>query len=46
MDRVLVRLINLHKRNLSTALYKWREFTDKKYMRVLDRETENLLNEN
>lgn len=32
MQRVKLRLINLHKQNLSKALFKWKEVTDKKHL--------------
>lgn len=46
MDRILIRMINLHKRNLATSFFKWKQYTDKIHMRELDIETENLQNEN
>jgi len=46
MQRVKLRLINLHKQNLSKALFKWKEITDKKHLIVLSKQTEDLLNEN
>jgi len=46
MERVKIRLINLHKQNLSKALFKWKEFADKRHMKELDVATEDLQNEN
>ena len=46
MQRVKLRLINLHKQNLSKALFKWKEAADKKHMMKLDVMTEDLQNEN
>lgn len=46
MQRVKLRLINLHKQNLSKALFKWKEATDKKHLQVLAVQTEDLMNEN
>jgi hypothetical protein len=38
--------VNLHKQNLSKALFKWKEATDKKHMARLAVITEDLQNEN
>ena len=46
MDRVKMRLINLHKQNLSRALFKWKEVADKKNMMELAVTTEDMQNEN
>ena len=46
MDRVKLRLINLHKQSLSKALFKWKEHSDKKHMVQLAVATEDLQNEN
>lgn len=46
MQRVKLRLVNLHKQNLSKALFKWKETTDKKHMARLAVITEDLQNEN
>ena len=46
MNRVKLRLIELHKRNLSTAFFKWKETADKKTMVELVAFTEDLANEN
>jgi uncharacterized protein YutD len=46
MDRVKLRLINLHKQNLSKALFKWKEAIDKKHMIRLAVLTEDLQNDN
>ena len=46
MDRVKLRLINLHKQNLSKALFKWKETIDKKHMVRLAVLTEDLQNDN
>jgi len=46
MDRVKLRLINLHKQSLSKALFKWKEHSDKKHMVQLAVMTEDLQNEN
>ena len=45
MDRVKLRLINLHKQSLSKALFKWKEGSDKKQMVQLAVATEDLQNE-
>jgi hypothetical protein len=46
MQRVKLRLINLHKQSLSKALFKWKEATDKKQLQALAVQTEDLVNEN
>lgn len=46
MTRVKLRLIELHKRNLSSAFFKWKESIDKKVMMDLVTFTEDLVNEN
>lgn len=46
MQRVKLRLINLHKQSLSKALFKWKEATDKKHLVKLAVLTEDLQNEN
>lgn len=46
MQRVKLRLIELHKRSLSGAFFKWKETIDKKHMVELVSFTEDLMNEN
>ncbi len=46
MQRVKLRLIQLHKRGLSHAFFKWKESIDKKHMVELVTFTEDLMNEN
>ena len=46
MKRIKLRLIELHKRNLSAAFFKWKESVDKKVMVELVAFTEDLANEN
>ena len=46
MQRVKLRLVNLHKQSLSKALFKWKEATDKKHLKKLAVMTEDLQNEN
>jgi len=46
MNRMKLRLIELHRRNLSVAFVKWREGTDRKHMVQLLGVTEDLINEN
>lgn len=46
MQRTKLRLIELHKRNLSHAFFKWKESIDKKHMVELVSFTEDLVNEN
>jgi len=46
MNRVKLRLIELHKRNVSYAFFKWKESIDKKHMVELVSFTEDLMNEN
>lgn len=46
MNRIKLRLIELHKRTLSGAFYKWKESADKKHMVELMSFTEDLINEN
>ena len=46
MGRMKLRLIELHRRNLSIAFTKWREGSDRKRMVDLLRVTEDLMNEN
>lgn len=46
MQRVKLRLIELHKRSLSGAFFKWKETIDKKHMVELMTFTEDLMNEN
>ena len=46
MNRVKLRLIEAHKRNLTKAFYKWKESIDKKHMIELVSFTEDLQNEN
>jgi hypothetical protein len=46
MQRVKLRLVNLHKQSLSKALFKWKEACDKKHMVKLAVMTEDLQNEN
>jgi len=46
MDRLKLRLINLHKQTLAKALYTWKEHCDQKHMGKLSVETEDLMNEN
>jgi DNA primase len=41
-----LRLIELHRRNLSIAFTKWREGSDRKRMVDLLRVTEDLMNDN
>ena len=46
MNRAKIRLIELHRRNLSVAFSKWREGSDRKHMVELLRNTDDLINEN
>jgi hypothetical protein len=46
MGRMKLRLIELHRRNLSIAFTKWREGSDRKRMLDLLRVTEDLMNDN
>lgn len=46
MNRSKLRLIELHRRNLSDAFGKWREGADRKHMVHLLGITEDLMNEN
>ena len=46
MDRVKLRLINLHKQSLSKALFKWKEACDKRHLMQLAVMTEDLQNDN
>jgi gas vesicle protein len=46
MDRMKLRLINLHKQSLSKSLFKWKEAIDKKHMTRLAVLTEDLQNDN
>jgi hypothetical protein len=46
MGRMKLRLIELHRRNLSIAFTKWREGSDRKRMVDLLRVTEDLMNDN
>ena len=40
-----LRLINLHRQNCSKALYKWKEATDRRNLKMLAVTTEDLQNE-
>lgn len=42
MQRVKLRLVNLHKQRLSKVLFKWKEAADKKHMAKLAVMTEDL----
>lgn len=46
MQRIKLRLIELHKKNLTKAFFKWKEAIDKKHMVELVTFTEDLVNEN
>lgn len=46
LNRTKLRLIELHKRNLSQAFFKWKETIDKKHMVEMVAFTEDLVNEN
>lgn len=46
MNRIKLRLIETHKRNLSRLFYKWKENIDKKHVVELVSFTEDLINEN
>jgi hypothetical protein len=46
MQRTKLRLIELHKRNLTKAFFKWKEAADKKHMIELVSFTEDLVNDN
>lgn len=46
MQGMKLRLIELHRRNLSIAFTKWREGSDRKRMVDLLRVTEDLMNDN
>lgn len=46
MNRIKLRLIELHKRSLSHAFFHWKENIDKKHMVELVSFTEDLMNEN
>lgn len=46
MNRAKLRLIELHRRNLSVAFVKWREGSDRRHMVELLGHTEDLINEN
>jgi hypothetical protein len=41
-----LRMIELHKRNLSAVFFKWKEMCDKKQMVEMVSFTEDLVNEN
>ncbi len=45
MNRMKLRLIELHRRNLSVAFSKWREGSDRKRMVELLVVTEDLMND-
>lgn len=42
MERTKLRLVNLHKQNLSKALFKWKEAADKKSLKHLEVMAEDL----
>lgn len=46
MNRTKLRLIELHKRNLSAAFYKWKEASDKKHIVEMVGFSEELMHEN
>ena len=46
MERVKLRLINLHKQSLSKALFKWKEAADKRHLAKLAVMAEDLQNDN
>jgi len=46
MERVKLRLINLHKQSLSKALFKWKEAADKRHLSKLAVMAEDLQNDN
>jgi hypothetical protein len=46
MERVKLRLINLHKQCLSKAMFKWKAGADKKHMKKLAVMSEDLQNDN
>lgn len=46
MQRAKLRLIELHRRNLSIAFVKWRDGSDRKHMVHLLGVTEDLMNDN
>lgn len=45
VSRMKLRLINLHRQNSDKALYKWKEATDRKNLKMLAVTTEDLQNE-
>jgi hypothetical protein len=46
MNRVKLRLIEIHKKTLSHSFFKWKESIDKKHMIELVSFSEDLINEN
>jgi hypothetical protein len=46
MQRLKLRLIELHRRNLQTSFARWREGSDRKHMVHLLGVTEDLMNDN
>jgi len=46
MKKIKLRLIDLHRRGVSKAFFKWKESIDKKHMIELATFTEDLVNEN
>lgn len=46
IKRLTLRLINLHRQNLSKAFFRWKEVCDKRNLKLLSVTTEDLQNEN
>ena len=46
MNKIKLRLIEIHKKRCSKAFFKWKESIDKKHMVELVTFTEDLVNEN
>jgi hypothetical protein len=46
MDRVKMRLIHLHKNNLASSFFKWKDCIDKQHVVQLVQFTEDVMNEN
>lgn len=46
MTKIKLRIIEIHKKRLSKAYFKWKENIDKKHMIELVTFTEDLVNEN
>lgn len=46
MKKIKLRIIELHKRRVSKAFFKWKEGADKKQVITMVEFTEDLMNEN